>query len=62
MAGLSTSQSKQILLSIGALSRAVGVPTSTLRTWERRYGFPESLRSPGGHRLYAPEVVQTLRW
>lgn len=62
MAGLSTSQNKQMLLSIGALSRAVGVPTSTLRTWERRYGFPESLRSPGGHRLYAPEVVQTLRW
>ena len=62
MSGRSTSQKKQMFLSIGALSRSVGVPTSTLRTWERRYGFPESVRTPGGHRLYAPEVADTLRW
>jgi DNA-binding transcriptional regulator YiaG len=29
-----------VTLSIGTLSSATGVPVDTLRTWERRYGFP----------------------
>ena len=62
MSGLSNSENAHMMLSIGALSRTVGVPTSTLRTWERRYGFPVSVRTSGGHRLYAPETVETLRW
>jgi len=48
-------------MSIGAVSRATGIPTNTIRTWERRYGFPTPVRSGGGQRLYAPEVVSHLR-
>ena len=49
------------LLSIGALSRATGVPVETLRTWERRYGFPVPERLPSGHRRYPFETVDRLR-
>lgn len=48
-------------LSIGALSRATGIPVETLRTWEHRYGFPEPIRKPSGHRLYPATTVQRLR-
>jgi MerR family transcriptional regulator, light-induced transcriptional regulator len=48
-------------LGIGALSRATGVPVDTLRTWERRYGFPEPERTPSGHRRYPARVVGRLR-
>jgi len=48
-------------LGIGALSRASGVPVETLRTWERRYGFPSPERKPSGHRLYPVACVPRLR-
>jgi DNA-binding transcriptional MerR regulator len=48
------------LLSIGAVSKACDVPVETLRTWERRYGFPVSTRTPGGQRLYLPATVELL--
>ncbi len=49
------------MLSIGALSRASGIPIDTLRTWEHRYGFPASERKPSGHRVYATTIVPRLR-
>jgi methanogenic corrinoid protein MtbC1 len=49
------------LLTIGALSRATGVPVETLRTWERRYRNPMALRKPSGHRLYPLSAVPRLR-
>jgi methanogenic corrinoid protein MtbC1 len=48
-------------LSIGALSRATGIPVETLRTWEHRYGFPVPQRKPSGHRVYAGTIVPRLR-
>ena len=39
----------------------LGVSPSTLRTWERRYGFPEPRRSVGGHRLYDRAEIVVLR-
>lgn len=48
-------------LSIGALSRATGIPVETLRTWESRYGYPVPERRPSGHRVYALESVPRLR-
>jgi MerR family transcriptional regulator, light-induced transcriptional regulator len=47
-------------LSIGALSRATGIPVETLRTWERRYHFPQPIRKPSGHRLYPLSAVVRL--
>ncbi|HSE27084.1 MAG TPA: MerR family transcriptional regulator, partial [Gemmatimonadales bacterium] len=49
------------LLSIGALSAATGVPVETIRTWERRYGFPVAERKPSGHRVYPLTTVPRLR-
>ena len=49
------------VLSIGALSRATGVPVETLRTWERRYGFPQPTRRPSGHRTYPLSSAPRLR-
>ncbi len=48
-------------LTIGAVSHATGIPKETLRTWERRYGFPLPERSDTGHRRYAASVVERLR-
>lgn len=52
-------------LSIGALARRTGVGVSTLRAWERRYGFPVPQRLESGHRRYtegdAQAVLEALR-
>jgi len=53
--------SEKASLSIGAVSRATGIPSATLRTWERRYGFPDPDRSDSGHRRYVPDVIERLR-
>lgn len=52
---------EKVHLGIGALSQATGIPEPTLRTWERRYGFPSPARTDGGHRLYDPDTVEHLR-
>lgn len=48
------------LITIGGVSKACDVPVETLRTWERRYGFPVSTRTAGGQRLYEPATVELL--
>jgi methanogenic corrinoid protein MtbC1 len=54
--------SDPIELSIGTLSSATGVPVETLRTWERRYGFPvPTTRTGGSHRRYAAETIDHVR-
>lgn len=42
---------------IGAVSRLSGVPVSTLRIWEQRYGAFEPAKTAGQHRLYGEEDV-----
>jgi MerR family transcriptional regulator, light-induced transcriptional regulator len=37
-----------------------GLNPITLRAWERRYGFIEPNRTPGGHRLYTQEHVDQI--
>lgn len=39
----------------------LGVSPNTLRSWERRYGFPQPQRSPGGHRQYALAQIEALK-
>lgn len=53
-------ETKGARLSIGALSRATGIPVETLRTWESRYGFPIPERRPSGHRVYPLAIVPRL--
>ncbi len=47
-------------MGIGALSKATGIPVETLRTWERRYGFPDPDRNDLGHRVYSSSIVPHL--
>jgi hypothetical protein len=39
----------------------LGISPNTLRSWERRYGFPQPERSAGGHRQYALTEIESLR-
>lgn len=52
---------EEIGLSIGAVARETGISIEALRMWERRYGFPQSVRLESGHRRYPPSEVQRLR-
>jgi DNA-binding transcriptional MerR regulator len=54
--------SEEPLYNIGVVARMTGVSMATLRAWERRYKFPESERTAGGHRLYSEKDVLRLRW
>lgn len=55
------SHDDEATLNIGALSMATGVPVETIRTWERRYGFPDSQRNDAGHRIYEIDTIEHLR-
>jgi DNA-binding transcriptional MerR regulator len=48
-------------LRTGEAAALLNVSPSTLRSWERRFGYPKSLRSPGHHRLYAHGEIIRLR-
>jgi DNA-binding transcriptional MerR regulator len=51
----------EAIYNIGAVARMTDIPASTLRIWERRYGFPKPARSEGRHRLYTEKQVADLR-
>jgi len=48
------------LYKIGAISRLTGIPTVTIRMWERRYGLVTPQRTEAGGRLYTQEDLQRL--
>src|SRR4051794_4451010 len=50
------------LYNIQAVAAATGVPSITLRSWERRYGIPEPKRDPKGYRLYSERDIAVTRW
>jgi DNA-binding transcriptional MerR regulator len=54
--------SDEPLYNIGVVARMTGISMATLRAWERRYDFPVSKRTLGGHRLYSEKDVLRLRW
>ena len=47
-------------LSIGAFASAVGVSVVTVRRWCRAGKVREAVRTPGGHRRFAPKQVRKL--
>lgn len=44
-----------------AAAEVLGVSPNTLRSWERRYGYPVPRRTVGNHRNYELVELQTLR-
>ncbi len=48
--------------TIGQLARAAGVPTSTVRYYERKRLLRPSARSASNYRLYSREDVERLRF
>jgi DNA-binding transcriptional MerR regulator len=55
-------QEEQAVYSIGAVARMLGIPTSTLRGWEERYGIVTPDRSHGSQRLYSRNEIEQLRF
>ena len=49
------------MYTIKRVVELVGLPSDTIRAWERRYGVPRPERSRSGYRLYSPEDVSLLR-
>jgi len=49
------------LYPIRTVSAATGVPSVTLRAWERRYGLLEPRRTAKGHRLYTSDQIEKVR-
>lgn len=48
-------------LTIGQLVERTGIAEGTLRTWERRHGFPAPRRLTSGHRRYSESDVELVR-
>ena len=48
--------------NLKAVLQETGLKPDTLRAWERRYGLPQPERSPGGHRLYSQQDIETIKW
>ena len=54
-------QTPQTQLPIAAVSSLLGIPVPTIRSWERRYGFPTPARTQGQHRRYSVDEIDELR-
>ena len=49
---------KQPLYRIQAVTQRTGIPSATLRAWERRYGFPKPSRADNStYRLYSEQDI-----
>jgi MerR family transcriptional regulator, light-induced transcriptional regulator len=47
---------------VAAVERMTRIPASTLRSWERRYGWPRPSRTPSGQRLYSDQDLAVIRF
>ena len=54
-------QDDQTQLPIASVSSLLGIPIPTIRSWERRYGFPVPSRTLGRHRRYSLDEIDQLR-
>ncbi len=48
------------MYTVGRAAELTGVPSTTLRKWEQRYGVVDPQRSSGNYRLYDDEAVRRL--
>ncbi|MCD6727927.1 MAG: MerR family transcriptional regulator [Solirubrobacteraceae bacterium] len=49
------------VIRTNAAAAMLGVSPNTLRSWERRFGFPEPRRTQGGHRQFDLAQIEALR-
>ena len=49
-------------MKIGEVAALAGVPTATVRYYERRSLIPAATRAASGYRQYAPEAARRLRF
>ena len=47
--------------TVNEVEERTGVPATTLRQWERRYGVPKPERSDSGYRLYSDDDIAGIR-
>lgn len=47
--------------TVAEVEERSGVTASSLRQWERRYGFPKPQRSPSGYRYYSEQDLAMIR-
>ena len=59
---MTTSSNPRPIYTIGAVSRMLDVPVSTLRSWEARYGTVRPARTSGGQRLYSRDQLAQLQF
>ena len=52
---------RQHRLRSGTAARLAGLPVTTLRVWERRYGVVAAAKTESGQRVYSPHDVARLR-
>jgi len=50
------------LYNTAAVVQRTGIPATTFRAWERRYGYPKPRRDARNQRLYSERDIQTIRW
>jgi MerR family transcriptional regulator, light-induced transcriptional regulator len=50
------------LFTAGEVEERTGVPATTLRQWERRYGLPNPQRTPSGYRLYSQNDIALIEF
>jgi MerR family transcriptional regulator, light-induced transcriptional regulator len=55
------SPARQHRLRSGTAARLAGLPVSTLRVWERRYGVVAAAKTESGQRVYSPHDISRLR-
>ena len=49
------------VIRTNAAAAMLGVSPNTLRSWERRFGYPMPQRTEGGHRQFELGEIEALR-
>ena len=56
-------EKREETLSIGDVSRQLGIPSSTIRFYEKEFGsYLQVLKTAGGHRRFRPQDTEKLKY
>ncbi len=59
--GSADRDARDVRTPIAGVAERLGIPVPTIRSWERRYGFPAPARTRGRHRRYDEHEIERLR-